>query len=491
MHGRSGLPSPEAALKAWRRSRELPPFDAFGSADASELSALLEPTSDPAIASSHFGYLFPPAEEADLPTDAQLATIGAAMVDAAEGEATSLPARLTYLGQFVDHCVTLDVRDFDLGSLADGEVVPNLRTPRLDLDAVYGQGPVASAHLYEGDRFVLGSTRPVNDQRFGLPAENDLPRVQGKRAALGDPRNDENLIVAQLHLLFLLAHNAQVAAHGSFDRARRECVWGFQRVVEGEFLAALLDPEQWEDLRANGRKLVLPGPEHRRAELFVPFEFAVAAYRFGHSMVRPTYDYNAFFGPNGVKGPATIQLLFRFTGSGGLVPVPADWVIDWPRFLTNEQSAPQPAMKLNCGLDSALHALPAGFDLAVRNLQRGRAYRLTSGQAAIGGCRDRGIEIRELTPDELASGIAGAELRAAGLHERNTPLWFYILKEAEVLRGGEGLGPLGSRLVGEVFHAMLDLDEASIWNDGAGEPVPFSTMAELVALAGRSAGPKP
>jgi hypothetical protein len=184
-------------------------------------------------------------------------------------------------------------------------------------------------------------------------------------------------------------------------------------------------------------------------------------------MVRAAYDHNRVFGPGGGPGrfaDATLELLFRFSGlSGDSVPVPSNWVIDWRRFFNF--GAPGITVNASRRLDAKiafpLGNLPPGStdptrsNLAVRNLLRGKKLGLPSGQAVAGR-----IGATVLTAAEIAGGPGGADLAAAGL-DRKTPLWYYILREADLKGGGQRLGPVGSYICAEVFVGLLEGDPNS------------------------------
>jgi hypothetical protein len=471
---------------------------------------------DPKFKVGRFGHMFPASLERppEVATEA-LDRLAARMKDAqpeGEGNNLNITAGYTYFGQFVDHDITLDLsalteRDRDLV----GE--SNFRTPQLELDNLYASGPNgdASPHLFDRmnpGRFLIGSTDAggAGDAHVkpGLPF--DLPRNTQGIALIGDARNDENLLVSQTHLAFLKFHNAVFDNEGGqdFDRTRRLVRWHYQWIVLHDFLTRLIDNNDLQEVLSNGRRFYLPEIQSDYAEAYIPVEFSGAAYRLGHSMVREVYSHNRAFNP--VAGPSsTFQFIFHFTGkSGGIVgelakgrdqagsaalaeqlklglpfvfpQLPGDWIIDWHRFYELGPSKAPPAgstppdnaFALNHArlfdpfLIPALHTLPGGGgSLPLRNLQRGYRLELPSGQAVA-----RHMGVRVMTEEEITQGEDGQALREIGLH-RATPLWYYILKEAQVLGDrGNRLGPAGSRILAEVFVGLLQTDpEAFLHKD--------------------------
>ncbi|MCC7367033.1 MAG: peroxidase [Chloroflexi bacterium] len=481
--------------------------------------------------SGKFGRMFPQLDHLEVDERA-LIELGLAMNEGAastdpDGDNAGVAAGFTYLGQFIDHDIT-----FDPTSLKERRVDPlaleNFRTPALDLDSVYGGGRAVQPYLYcrrpdDTDLFEIGQTVPWKVRgdrtlRALPPFPNDLPRARSGLAIIADPRNDENLIVAQLHLAMLKLHNRVVAGirrdeidvkdipgESVFDRARRLVVWHYQWVVVHDFLGRLIDRDV---LRA---ELTSETTIYDDATYpFIPVEFSMAAYRFGHSMVREAYDFNRVFGfgPDAVT-PATLSLLFRFSGRSGSrsgdgtdpVPIPSDWIIDWRRFFDFGRlldGAPRPTLsrRLDPLLAPTLFRLvnvgnPASDDpadrsaaLPVRNLVRGQRAGLPSGQSVAAH-----YGIRPLGPGHLGDDSpAGRVLRAHGLLEQ-TPLWFYVLKEAEVLGGGQMLGPVGGRIVAQVFAGLLRNDPDSYLSAPDGWqttlfPDADITMPRLLQLAG-------
>ena len=345
-------------------------------------------------------------------------------------------------GQFVAHDITAD-RSLLLEH-AEADHIANFRTPRANLECLYGDGPVGNPFLYDrGDpaKLLIGS----NDQ--GAPG--DLPRNAQGIALIGDPRNDVHLFVSQLHLAMLKVHNLLVdrlredGEPEVFDAARRAITWHYQWIIVNDFLPKLVGQTLMDELLAEGPRYYEPeGPS------YIPLEFADAAYRYGHSQIRRSYRLQA----DGPELPVFPDLL-------GFQPVPANRRVDWSQlFAFPGRPAPQPSKKIDGRLARSLIELPmaitgtveveAYHSLAVRDLQRGQAYGLPSGEAL-----SHGLGIEPLGADDIG-------LRDWGWRGE-TPLWYYLLKEAEVRSGGDQLGPLGGRIVAEVLLGIIDRDPES------------------------------
>jgi hypothetical protein len=469
-----------------------------------------------------FGRMFPNLDPLAV-DDAPLKELADAMRDANPGDTagnnTGIPAGFTYLGQFVDHDITLDLTSFG-DKVSDPTAVENFRTPALDLDSVYGLGPDGSRQLYArnpgdtdgktpGPKLLIGKTISVDD--IAITPRNDLPRNPEGFALIGDHRNDENLIVAQTHLAMLKFHNKvcdRLAASGVptgeiFTQARETVTWHYQWMVLHDFLERITEKGIVARILDQGRRFY-----RFKKTPYMPVEFSAAAYRFGHSMVREVYSHNRKFTPGGGI-PATLDLLFKFTGlSGGIIgdlapdpvqpplPIPvlsSNWIIDWRRYHEVLAANPpnvrlNPSRKLDPFLIPQLHDLPGGGgSLPFRNLKRGVMLGLPSGQDVA-----RAMKIKNpLTPAEISTGTDGAVARKHGLHE-HTPLWYYILKEAEQRGGGEKLGPVGATIVAEVFVGLVHGDQRSfLWLKGKNwkptlpseTPGDF-TMADLLRFVG-------
>jgi hypothetical protein len=355
--------------------------------------------------------------------------------DGAADEAT-VAAGWPFFGQYVAHDITADRSP--LTHHADPERVLNFRTPRANLESVYGGGPAGSPYLYDRD-----------DPAKLLVDGGDVPRNAQGIALLGDPRNDVHLFMSQMQVAFLGLHNRLVdrlRADGVadvFEEARRAAVWHYQWVLLHEFLPALIGAELTAEVLEEGPSHFLPQDRG-----FIPLEFADAAYRYGHSQIRQAYQVNERFGP--------VALFPDLMGFG---PVPADKAVDWRLLFDIDPEVPaQRASRLDGRLPRSLIALPHqisgeedGSDyasLAVRDLQRGQAMGLASGEAI---ARHLGIE--PLSEEEVG-------LRDHGW-SGETPLWLYVLREADARGDGDRLGPVGGRIVGEVLVGIVDADAES------------------------------
>ncbi|AGL20057.1 heme peroxidase family protein [Actinoplanes sp. N902-109] len=461
-----------------------------------------------------------------------LNALGNAMIDQeppADNRNSPIPPVYTYWGQFVDHDLTaatdndsaISIRDTPLPPLDPGQVtdmLKNARNPALNLDSVYGDGPFAAplppddtttiAVPYQDEdraKLKLGTVTVVPVGVLVPPAGDlarDLPRRADLAPLIGDARNDENLIVAQLHVAFLRFHNAAVdhvrknepqrtGLSDVYLRARDLTRWTYQWLIVHDFLRTVTVPETVDFVLGNDSDdlLGLAG----RSRPYMPLEFAVAAYRFGHSMVRGTYDYNRNFGRpgNNVQPVARLEQMFQFTGRGGFIggtpTLPSNWVIEWDRFIDRDSLVPD---RFTRRIDTHL-ALPlstmvnqiAGENasddiltllkhLARRNLLRGYRLGLPTGQAVA-----EALGIPVMTPGQIVGRIAQSGptdlqkvIQDSGFDTR-TPLWFYVLRESEVIAQGNTLGAVGSRIVAETIIAQIRFDRTSYLNQTSWSPV--------------------
>ncbi|TCU30375.1 peroxidase family protein [Rhizobium laguerreae] len=524
-----------------------------------------------------FGYFVPPldAPENYLPNTAEtlgeLDELGEMMIDVVATptsedptEDSTLPPVFTYWGQFLDHELTARTdREGAISSMVNAHPpvasstvesqFRNARSPRFDLDSVYGGSAVGEGIDADVVKVISGLRHPTlkNKMRVGtavdpgplpdnLDEHRDLPRygqVQSsvreaalrlaeaamtpeafqkfsdtlpQRAIIGDNRNDENLVVAQFHLSFLRFHNKAVdylASHDTgwiadFSSAQALTRLHYQWLIVEGYLKGVCDPvvvdRVVEDRASHFFKFRAEFDARRqntRLGNALPLEFSTAAYRFGHSMVRAFYDYNKNFGRpgTGFLKRATLQLLFEFTGGGGRLDdekkLPKNWIIDWTRFTgadphdAGDGEPARLARRIDTELAPPLHTLfKEGEDqadqqlkelfknLARRNLRRGYNLRLPTGQALHKHLKQIGAVQSSPIQDVSALFAAKPNLwnflagTASRFHER-TPLWFYILAEAEAA-GGNRLGEVGSCLVASTFVGVLLADPDSALSRG-------------------------
>jgi hypothetical protein len=457
-----------------------------------------------------------------------LVRLGEAMaspnLNVADGDA-NFSAAYTYFGQFVDHDISLEKGgqpgmkppvEEDLEPLPLDDVrnqTRNVRTGVLELDSVYNlpapRDPEDSLKMKLGRVSPSGGT-PNKDDFNDLPRRRPMPGdvERDREARIGDPRNDENLIVAQMHLAFLRAHNRimdETSPPQRFKKAKRRLRRHYQHIILHDFLKKIAEPSIVDETIGRNR-VYDPGED----EFFMPLEFSVAAYRFGHSMVRAMYNFNVNF-PD-----ATLDQLFTFTALSGQVggeggapefdTLPDIWIIQWERFFRGFEGFNR-ARKIDTELVEPLEHLQtmAGQDepglaakLAIRNLLRGYQLRMPTGQAVARALQQKLLGVRDipvLTKAQIRNAAASDKqrevLRDSGFDER-TPLWYYILAEAEFLREGRRLGPVGSTIVAEVLVGLIRRSPDSILAPGIAwkpnlpseEPGEF-TLRDLLRYASR------
>lgn len=435
-------------------------------------------------------------------------------VDIDEGRVSGLKAGYTYLAQFIDHDITFDqtVLFHGSGSL----LAKNTRTPRLDLDSLYGGGPSVSPKLFTGDgcSFSIRENSPTN-------GEDDLVRGVVE-AVIGDRRNDSNLIISQMHLAFLKFHNNILKSLNAasenkstlFVTARQTVCKHYQWIVLNEFLPLLAGTEIVAGvLKIFGRKLQnlkegLAVPNFKRVVfdtengIYMPLEFSIAAFRFGHSMVRHEYFINQNFGSlvfifDSTKPDDDLAVDLR-----GFRSRPRGMKIDWSLYFDGvvdglSSQIVQLARPIDPLIASPMTRIPTKVagdqneattetqtqifrSVPARNLWRSRNNNLPSGQSVAEALdipeteilgRGKPFEIDQVGVQGDLNNIAGTGLNTQKLtvkFNESTPLWYYILKEASVFNNGEQLGPVGARLVTEVLIGLLAADPNSILNSERG-----------------------
>jgi heme peroxidase len=432
-----------------------------------------------------------------------------------EREGTLTPrVGYTYFGQFVGHDLTHDATPL-AGPYRAPEATPNFRTATFDLDHVYAGGPTGAPYLYEGEEgaetFKIGATVPGGYRR-------DLQIGHGQLLIgdLQDTRNVDNLLLRQLHVLFLKFHNeairqlqvnseiqgvADSLGPGSlFERARRLVCWHYQWIIRHDYLPRVLHNDIWQ--RQEERVPRKPG-----STFSVPIEFSLAAFRFGHSMVRNAYRLNCRH---------TRVVIGELMELGQKAePISDDNLVEWGTFFDGLPTSGPPASSsfIDTSVSLAMHGLSAGTirlanrleaidpsNLPVRTLLRGARAQLPSGQEAAEALAAEGkikladcLTSLELTTD--TSNGSGTVLGRSRL-ERNTPLFYYILKEAELRGRGFTLGPVGSHIVSEVIQSALEADPDSYlskvgarwelpqWRFPSGSSRAVNSLIKIVQLVG-------
>jgi hypothetical protein len=414
------------------------------------------------------------ANKAEQPPDELLRELGAAMrFDEGPSVESDIPSAYTYLGQFVFH-------DLSYMARGDSETDPvNQRSAALDLDSLYDDPP---AFLTLAPCASQATTAlPIGCTVGGEPL--DLPRTNTGEPYIGDQRNDDNLALAQTHMALIRFANAVAAAIGDQAEAKRQTQLHLQSVVLRDYLARIIDCTVYNDVMQNGRAVIYPSCEGRdlTESFLLPLEFAAACGRFGHSMVRNEYKWNVNH-PN-----VSVRALWENTYSSYEPPIirlATNWPSNWRRLLAvnlNQQDVPIRAARIGTRFARILKEIrpvalpdpeppdaPREPNLAIRSLLRGRLLELASGQevanrildtlAAKGRPGFAPLDCSEVVANEDTTVCEIMNRTGSGTFASlasNTPLWFYVLKEAEVRCAGMRLGPLGSRIVMETIHAAI------------------------------------
>lgn len=374
-------------------------------------------------------------------------------------------AAYTYFGQFIMHDLTYDDTPFRSAGHWEPEETVNHRTARLDLDSVYGDGPFSSRHhhLYKGVYFRLGKIKNENGAEFDVPLDNnDLP-------VIADERNCENAIMRQIHVMFMRLHNFVVKNMDNgrindktlFEAARRLVRWHFQWLAREDFLPKVCSSDVYRAvIRKNERLIHWPV-----GRFSIPVEFSQAAARFGHSMVKETYTLT--------KRRVEVSLASLFIRPGRAGPIHPDHAVEWHHFASPRRFA----QDIDTSLADSLSNVPdESIDpfvttpmphephmLAFRTLCRGAATKLPTGQQVQTKLEPSAVL---KVPDTNPSWV---KLVRSGFADE-TPLWYYILLEAETNGEHVRLGTIGSRLVAEVIEAALLHDPGSILSQGGWQP---------------------
>lgn len=404
-----------------------------------------------------FGRLFPALLPCLEDTDAErnkLRHLANEKMFAQKGSSNT-PAGFTYLGQFIIHDLSFDPTSMKERE-SDVEQLWNFRTPALDLDSIYGGGPLVNPFLYD-QRINYGKTHFLLQARTSKEGFTffDVPRNQQGTGLIADARNDENLLISQLHVVFLLFHNKMVnllaesnrdwSPERLFREAQRLVRWHYQFIILYDYLPRIISSDLLEKLkkRHRNRKFYT-----WRNAPFIPLEFSAAAFRFGHTQIRKSYELNK------ISGVVNLPIFDPIVVEASPEKVPFENYVDWHFFFWDGQGENH-NLEIQPYLELSLKDLPAFApgdenNLASINLLRGLLLKLPSGQAV---AAEMGIEPILQIP----------ALREYGL-ENNTPLWYYILHEASEKGAARKLGPVGERIVAEVIIGVIQGDKTSLLN---------------------------
>ena len=433
--------------------------------------------------------------------------VGHAMTAGGGGDG-KIPAGYTYLGQFIDHDLTFDKTQVTLGQNVSPAQLLQARSPSLDLDSMYGAGPAdpESAKFYAGAvKLKVGrpaGSGPAARAGFDLLRGAGNTDAKKRKAVIADPRNDENLAVAQTHAAMIRFHNrvaatlpASVPVAQRFEQARELVVKHYQWMIRTDYLRRICATAVVNDVFNNGRKAFEVGAVPTDVPT-MPIEFSVGAFRLGHAMIRGRYSWNSNFDFDS----ATLGDLFTFSATssnlGGDTRLASIWVADFRR-LYDFKAAGHPSLgvpkaqfnvarRIDTTLVNPLDKLPRGSfggpsmpaddvrrNLAFRNLTRARMVRLATGQQMVAFLKGKGVSVSALTRAQIRDGNNGADLSGLTQAQRDdvltkTPLWFYILREAEFNDGK--LAGVGARIVAETIHRAIEGSTHSIVRDPAWRP---------------------
>jgi Animal haem peroxidase len=477
--------------------------------DQDEVAESRDQRESPDSRRGRFGRMFDDPNLRPDPGDEAIEQLARKMIDGSGNSKfnEAIPAGYTYLGQFIDHDVTFDTTP-QLRRDTDPRTLVNVRTPRLDLDSLYGSGPMDQPFLYDwgdsapfpGVKLLVGENPPEDEVTKAALAKVDLPRNQQGRALVGDARNDENLIISQLHLLFIHFHNKVVdqLATGAehFERtelleeAQRIVRWHYQWIVTHDFLPRIVGKKMADSVLQPSDGDAAPTVKRKffkwADEPFMPVEFSAAAFRFGHSMVRDTYRVNDTAGvPIFLQGNESGRHL------GGLRRLPDSLRIEWDQFFPT--SSPMTAATANSRMDSMriderlaprLRQVPPDRKALARlNLRRGHRLGLPAGPLVADAMGEARLSEKDLHLDGIDATTRGVLVHA-------TPLWYYVLREAAHLGdGGQRLGLVGGRIVAEVLAGLLEGDPSSYlhaekpWKPDLGETEGSFTIRDLIRFA--------
>lgn len=442
---------------------------------------LMHPTRPDDVPEGKFGRFIPTSFPPYEPTDQALHELAETMKETEKDESRHIPLAFAFLGQFIDHDLTLEPVS-RLDQRLDPEALTNFRTPALDLDSVYGSNPDVARHLYDtyGNNQTPVTEAGPDTSHHTLPYKLltedkdqsiDLPRNRQGTAIIGDPRNDENIFISQLHRRFIGFHNEvadYLAYHkpdlknnhkALYETARKEVTLHYHWIILHEFLPLIIGKQLTREIL---KERLFYRPEHRP---FIPIEFAGAAYRFGHTLIRDTYHLN-----DRKRNRSLFEVPFF-----GLVPkdffavgIPRSFNLDWSFFIEyplhySGNAHLQYCRAIDSKVTMPLFELPfihpdqdPPVSLPERNMRRAKTLGLPSGQEMARQIRSKDSKARVYTNEDF-------NIRIDGLEDQ-LPLWFYILREGEEESRGKHLGRTGGRIVGETLVGIIELTQQTLFN---------------------------
>ena len=432
----------------------------------------------------------------------------------------SVPAVFTFVGQFIDHDLTMNAVDLFTDQTGP---VRNGASPRIDLDSVYGprttgtgvvtiptgDGATTGDLIFHHDgtfrmHHVDGTTGfDLNRTEMSLPAGPVPHRPPAFTAHIFDGRNDENQLILQIHILLERVHNKLVESNALntageskaevIAAVRTEVVANWQTVVLQDYLPRVIEAGTLTDVLSQIRQVNFGNLKHKplldlasgALVVQLPHEWTIG-FRFGHSQLRPRYHLNGGDG-------ASVALFDNLTANPGSddlrgsVQLPAAHVIDWAEFYPDVPDDvlddDRKSLRIDGKVTPPVFNLPESAipdtmktvgNLPQRNLIRGRSIGVVSGEELYDfyDSTDGGPAVpltgpkltpSDVAPDPLVHHLFTHDLDADGQPVFKTPLWYYIVKEAELQGGFRTLGALGSRLVAEVVAGGIFYDTESVY----------------------------
>ncbi|AXT26405.1 hypothetical protein D1823_07345 [Ruegeria sp. AD91A] len=387
------------------------------------------------------------------------------------GYGPHIPAAYTYFGQFVAHDMSHMQWLPGIGPNGEDGWINGEQPHGLDFSSLFGTAPNPDTPTSQWQEKAGSALGLVYNGAPGITDARDLPRAGSTgRHCCVDPRTDDNLALAQMQVLLVRFHQA-LSAELVLDTTagQRETRRHLQAVTLTDYLPRIVDSDIYEDILQNGPTLV-----NTSGAFFVPIEFAAACFRFGHTMVRDVYSNWIIQYPPGSNisvAPAEVENFLFYTSAGGGLnqnQLTGNWAQAWRHMVDHQNPDLPPAIlarPIQASIERDLHRLdhalladlqnPAKtgkFNLATKTLRRGASLSLPSGQqletvAGISTPFDIGAFL-DSKPERYGHLNHVTELRT------HTPLWFFILAEAEAAGSGK-LGKLGSRIVTETIRAAI------------------------------------